>query len=53
LVHPGFRLEDSKRLQLGERGDMGDHIYQQYSGVPPEADQVSAAELDPQYRSRS
>ena len=33
LVHPGFRLVEPKSLQLGERGDMGDYIYQQCSDV--------------------
>jgi hypothetical protein len=33
LVHPGFRLVESKRLQLGERGDEGSNFYQQCSGV--------------------
>jgi hypothetical protein len=32
LVHPGFWLVESKNLQLGETGDMGDYIYQQCSG---------------------
>ena len=32
---------------------MGDYVCQQCSGVPPEADQVSATEFDPLSRSRS
>ena len=35
LVHPGFRLVESKSLQLGERGDGGGNFYSsvQVSGV--------------------
>jgi hypothetical protein len=33
LAHPGFRLVEPKSLQLGERGDMDDYLYQQCSGV--------------------
>jgi len=53
LVYPGFWLVEPKSLQLGERGDEGGNFYQQCSGVPPEADQVSATEIDPLDRSRS
>jgi hypothetical protein len=43
LVHPGFRLVEPKSLQLGERGDIADYLYQQYSGVRC---QVSATEVE-------
>ncbi len=33
MAHPGFRLVEPKSLQLGERGDMDDYLYQQCSGV--------------------
>jgi hypothetical protein len=63
LIHPRFRL----RLRLVDRsptgrrveptarrgGDEGGNFYQQCSGVPPEADQVSETEVDPLDRSRS
>ena len=32
MVHPGFRLVEPKSLQLAERGDMGDYVYQRCLG---------------------
>jgi hypothetical protein len=52
LVHPGFRLVEPKGLQLGERGDMDDYLYQQSSGFRCRVS-GSTTEFDPLCRSRS